>query len=393
MLLLPSLCLRGHRTRSFPHHFEPSDDFVALLPRLLPRLRRLALRGVALHSAALGGEATAPDPPAHHAHPHQAHQPHRPHSLDPVKPSPAHLAPREQQPTSHSTNSGVVDAPFNPLPATTRDGCGVPAADAAPVGSAACGLWALAALDHLQELQLGTSDPPPALCEVLPRLMHLRRLVLDVWFVMTPGDELRRAARALGAAAGSVPGLRSLTVRLTSCVEEVEGEEHEEGEEEEEGGWGEASVGEGGGGGGVGAGAGVGVGYGTGWRYGVEGRSWEDDGAGGCMRVLLRALWRADGGGGLEDRGRGDAGQGMGRGREAEQGEGRQEPQQQGQGQQQQGHSHLEELQLPGYILNVGDLAALGKLSALRRLVVGGVGVQCLLALERSGVSCSLELE
>lgn len=388
LLLLLSLSLHGHRTRGFPHHFEPSDDFLALLPRLLPRLRRLAVRGVALHSAALGGEAALlhhPGHGSHRRHAHQPHQPHQPHSSGPVKPSPAAMAHCEQRTTSQSTNSGVVDAPREPPTTTTHDRCGAPAASPAP----ACGLWALAALDHLQELQLGTSDPPPALCEVLPRLVHLRRLVLDVWFVMTPGDELRRAARTLGAAAGSVRGLRSLTLRLTSCVEEVEGEEDEEGEEEG-GGLGEASVG--GGGGGMGPGAGVGMEDGGGWRYGLEGRSWEDDRAGGCMRVLLRALGRAAGDGGWEGRGREDAGQGMGRGRDEDRGPGRHDEGQQKQRQQeQQRQSHLEELQLPGYILNVGDVAALGKLRALRRLVVGGVGVRCLLALERSGVSCTLE--
>ncbi|KXZ55899.1 hypothetical protein GPECTOR_2g1450 [Gonium pectorale] len=89
-------------------------------------------------------------------------------------------------------------------------------------------------MPQLCSLALELSDLPAPLCGCLAAVTQLRRLELELWFVMTPGQEVRLVAAAVGRSLGRLPALEELSLRVACCVEGAESGEEAEGEEEAE---------------------------------------------------------------------------------------------------------------------------------------------------------------
>ncbi|KAG2445843.1 hypothetical protein HXX76_000447 [Chlamydomonas incerta] len=205
------------RTRAFPHNFVAPGDLLPALPALLPRLRQLRLAGLGLqhHHTATDTAAGASSSGA----------------------AAAAAATGERHSEAGASRGGGA-------------GGGHGGGAAAVAG----GFIALAQLRWLTRLQLSTVDLPRPLAAQLGELTQLRELELELWLVMTPADELRGWARAVGRGVGALaaaaaagapakgdggtgegPGrLRSLRLQLRNCVEEVAGDEEQAVEEEGE---------------------------------------------------------------------------------------------------------------------------------------------------------------
>lgn len=221
------------RTRAFPHNFVAPGELLPALPDLLPRLRQLRLAGLGLqhHAAAAAAAATAA-----------------------AIPDGATAAAAAAAAGPYSSADGSHEAGIGGGVATAAA-----AAAVAPAPTAAGGLAALSRLRCLTRLQLSTVDLPRRLAAQLGGLTQLRELELELWLVMTPADELRGWARAVGRGVGALaaaaaatavaaaPGrrdgrgegaaagqLRSLRLQLRNCVEEVGSDEEARADEADE---------------------------------------------------------------------------------------------------------------------------------------------------------------
>ncbi|KAG2451511.1 hypothetical protein HYH02_004109 [Chlamydomonas schloesseri] len=241
------------RTRAFPHNFVAPAELLPALPVLLPRLRHLRLAGLGLQhhcaTTAAGAAAAAVSAPRPAAAAAAAAQTATggPCCSPALLQTPADCAIASAT-TGHAGLGGGTAAPPPPPPPPTP-----------PAGAAAApaGLAALAQLRVLTRLQLSTVDLPRSLAAQLGSLTQLRELDLELWLVMTPADELRGWARAVGRGVGALaaaaaaatteaaaaasssgerrrpgealPGrLHSLRLALRNCVEEVASDEEGE---------------------------------------------------------------------------------------------------------------------------------------------------------------------
>ncbi|GLC54801.1 hypothetical protein PLESTB_000907400 [Pleodorina starrii] len=338
------------RTRAFPHHFDAPPDLLPALTAAFPNLRRLELRGLGLLQLLLRPPQPPPPPPRpQKAQPPPEQPPPQPH------PEQAEQPPQSQSQHPHKSLSSGVDRDHD------RD-----------LGGGLGGLGVLGSLAQLRNLALGVLDPPPRLLGQLAAALRrqLVSLELDVWFVMTPPDELRPAAAAAGRAVAALERLQELRLRLMCCVEEEE-EGEGGGREEEEEGWRELRSGDE-----AWGGREEGEGLWAGWEeeevegagcavegvmggYGGSGHGGGPKGekAGSLMAALLRPVAAAAVARGKEQQRRGERDRERGRRAVAGGGCG----------------GGIRVMRLPGHELRAGEWMLLRRLPSLARLEVGAV--------------------